>query len=57
MSATSRALANERSRSFYGDEAAGLPPEMLYEPYDAEQALHQANLVVESCRRLLDERI
>lgn len=51
----SRWLRGERESRFYGDEAAGSPPEGLYSDDDAREALRDAAFVVEACRRLVTE--
>ena len=51
----SRQLRREREPAMYGDEETATPPYKLYSRNDAERALRNARLVVESCRRLLEE--
>lgn len=57
MMSISRDLRAERETSFYGDEESGLPPEMLYDETDAEDALQQADSVLQTCRLLLEESV
>jgi HEPN domain-containing protein len=45
----SRRLGREREISFYGDEETGTPAEELYTQEDAEAALQDARLVVQTC--------
>lgn len=47
----SRRLREEREVSFYGDEEVGAPPDRLYAVHDAEEALRDAQLVIELCAR------
>ena len=54
LASISRSLRAEREASFYGDEASGLPPEMLYSEQDAAEALERAIFVLDACRRLLE---
>ncbi|MEZ0394685.1 MAG: HEPN domain-containing protein [Desulfurococcaceae archaeon] len=51
----SRRLRREREPSMYGDEEAGVPPELLYDRADAEEALGSAEHVYEVVARLLGE--
>lgn len=53
LASISRALRAERERSFYGDEASGLPPEMLYGKENAAEAYEKAVFVLDACCRLL----
>lgn len=53
LASTSRELAAERERSFYGEEESGIPPEQLYGPDDAGEALQRAGAVVHACRELI----
>ena len=53
LASISRVLRAEREISFYGDEDSGLPPEMLYDAADAEEALSKAVFVLERCGELL----
>ena len=43
----SRRLREEREIGFYGNEEVGAPPDRLYAVYDAEEALRDAQFVVE----------
>jgi HEPN domain-containing protein len=54
LASISRALRAEREQSLYGDEASGLPPEMLYSKDDAAEAYEKAVFVLDTCRRLLE---
>lgn len=47
-------LAADRGPSFYGDEAAGIPPDELFHREDAETALERARFVFRCCQRLLE---
>ena len=53
LASISRRLRGERELSFYGDEAAGIPPEALYSREDAERAWADAGLVLKVCRQLM----
>ena len=55
LASISRVLRAEREQSFYGDEASGLPPEMLYGEQDAVEALEKAAFVLDACHRLLTD--
>lgn len=46
-------LRQERESAFYGDEAAGLTPEDLYDEADASRAAEDAAFVVDLVERLL----
>jgi len=50
----SRRLRAERELSFYGDEESGLPHEALYGREDADEALREAEFVLERCGRLIE---
>jgi HEPN domain-containing protein len=47
----SRRLRREREVSFYGDEESGAPPDRLYTAGDADQAVADAQMVVDLCER------
>lgn len=49
----SRKLRREREPSMYGDEESSVPPDMLYDKEDAEEALEMAKHVYEVVLRLL----
>lgn len=49
----SRRLREEREISFYGNEEVGAPPDRLYAVHDAEEALRDAQFVVELCARCI----
>jgi len=49
----SRRLREEREISFYGNEEVGAPPDRLYSVHDAEEALRDAQFVVELCARCI----
>jgi len=53
LASISRALRAERELSFYGDEESGVPPEALYGPGDADEALMKAEFVLEKCQALI----
>lgn len=53
LASISRALRAERELSFYGDEESGSPPEALYSPEDAEEAIKKAEFVLEKCQALV----
>ncbi|MFA0731905.1 MAG: hypothetical protein LKKZDAJK_000896 [Candidatus Fervidibacter sp.] len=53
LASISRALRAERELSFYGDEESGVPPEALYGPGDADEALRKAEFVLEKCQALV----
>ncbi len=55
LASISRSLRKERELAMYGDEEAGIPPEELYTRIDAEQALAQAQLVLDLVKRLFQE--
>lgn len=55
MASTSRMLRNERETAMYGDEEAGIPPELFYTKTDAEKALEGAEKVTTAVQRLLQE--
>lgn len=51
----SRRLRNDCEVSFYGDETLELPPDDIFGPVDAENALAEARFVLEERAKLLDE--
>jgi len=53
LASISRTLRLERELSFYGDEESGIPPEALYSPDDADEALKKAEFVLEKCQALI----
>jgi len=53
LAETSRLLARERGRSFYGDEDRGIPPSELYSEAEATEALKKAKFVLNLCRKLI----
>jgi len=53
LASISRMLRAEREISFYGDEQSGVPPESLYTPEDAKEALLKAHEVLSACRELI----
>ncbi len=53
MARVSRRLRREREPAMYGDEELSLPPEELYDRVDAEEALRDAQRVVEFVEKLL----
>lgn len=53
LASISRSLRAERELSFYGDEESGVPPEALYGPDDADEALRKAEFVLEKCQALV----
>jgi len=55
LASISRSLRKERELAMYGDEELGIPPEELYTRIDAEQALAQAQTVLELVKRLFRE--
>ncbi len=55
MARVSRRLRREREPAMYGDEELGLPPEELYDRVDAEEALRDAQRVVEFVEKLLTQ--
>lgn len=46
-------LAAERGPSFYGDEAAGVPPGELFDAEDAHAAVADGSKVLAACERLV----
>ena len=52
----SRSLRKERELSVYGDEETNTPPELLYSIYDAQQSIKMAEEVLESARKLYNEK-
>jgi len=40
----------------YGDEETNTPPELLYSIYDAQQSIKMAEEVLESARKLYNEK-
>ncbi len=57
LASISRSLRKERELAMYGDEEAGIPPEELYTCIDAEQALTQAQTVLDLVKKLLQELV
>lgn len=55
MARVSRRLYRERGPSMYGDEMAGIPPNMLYDEVDAREALEMATEVFNSVVKLYKE--
>ncbi len=53
LASISRGLRAEREVSFCGDPESGIPPEDLYGPEDAREALQKAGFVLEQCQALL----
>ncbi len=53
LASISRMLRAEREISFYGDEQSGIPPESLYTPEDAKEALSKAHEVLSACHELI----
>jgi len=51
----SRQLRREREVSMYGDEETGIPPNHIYNKFDAEKYLEAAKKVYESCQKLFNE--
>jgi HEPN domain-containing protein len=51
----SRSLRKEREPAMYGDEVTGIPADELYTKYDAEQALKQAEEVLNAVLGLFNE--
>ena len=51
----SRQLRREREVSMYGDEEMGIPPNHIYNKFDAEKYLEAAKKVCESCQKLFNE--
>jgi len=49
----SERLRGERERSMYGDEALGIPPDVLYGREEANQASIEAEEVFTACARLI----
>ncbi|MBI4577443.1 MAG: HEPN domain-containing protein [Planctomycetes bacterium] len=52
LAAFSRDLARDRGPAFYGDEAAGVPPEDLFDEADARRAFEAAEVTARLCERL-----
>lgn len=57
MARVSRRLRREREPAMYGDEELGLAPEDLYDKVDAEEALRDAQHVVDLVEKLFIEAI
>ncbi len=57
LASISRSLRKERELAMYGDEELGIPPEELYTRIDAEQALTQAQTVLDLVKKLLQEMV
>ena len=55
LASISRSLRKEREFAMYGDKESGIPPEELYTRFDAEQALNNAEKVVNMVKKLLEE--
>ncbi|RKY70004.1 MAG: DNA-binding protein [Candidatus Latescibacterota bacterium] len=55
LASISRSLRAESDLTFYGDEESGVPPEMLYDREDADEALEKAGFVLERCEKLSEE--
>jgi len=53
LASISRMLRAERETSFYGDEQSGAPPESLYLPADAKDAISKAEAVLSACQELI----
>jgi len=53
LASISRMLRAEREIIFYGDEQSGVPPESLYTPEDAKEALLKAHEVLSACQDLI----
>jgi len=51
----SRSLRKDRETSFYGDQQLALPPEEVFTKVDADEALKEAEFVLEASQRLYDE--
>lgn len=51
----SRDLRRYREMSLYGDDETGLPPERIFSREDAEEALRDADFVIDMCARLFKE--
>jgi HEPN domain-containing protein len=56
LASISRMLRAEREISFYGDEQSGVPPESLYTPEDAKEALLKAHEVLSACQELINSK-
>ena len=56
LASISRMLRAEREISFYGDEQSGAPPESLYTPEDAKDALSKAEMVLSACKELIERQ-
>lgn len=55
MARISRRLRREREPSMYGDEESGVPPDMLYDREDAEEALRHAEYIYAAVLKLIQE--
>lgn len=55
ISYISRGLRKDRELSLYGDEEMALPPDLIFSKFDAEEALKNAQFVLEHSKRLLEE--
>ena len=55
MASLSRMLRREREPSMYGDEELALTPDELYSCEDARTAFDGCVMIINSCRKLLDE--
>ncbi|MEM1681019.1 MAG: HEPN domain-containing protein [Sulfolobales archaeon] len=51
----SRKLRREREPSMYGDEESGIPPDELYDRFDAEEALNYASNVYSIVLKLIQQ--
>ncbi|MEM0218358.1 MAG: HEPN domain-containing protein [Desulfurococcaceae archaeon] len=51
----SRKLRRERELSMYGDEESGIPPDELYDRFDAEEALNYALKVYSVVLKLIQQ--
>ena len=51
----SRQLRREREISMYGDEELGIPPDKIYNKFDAEKYFEGAKKVYETCQKLFNE--
>jgi len=51
----SRRLRREREPSMYGDEETGIPPNELYDKVDAEEALSQAEIVLNYVKKFFKQ--
>ncbi|MCS7286328.1 MAG: HEPN domain-containing protein [Anaerolineae bacterium] len=55
LSYISRGLRKDRELSLYRDEEMALPPDLIFSKFDAEEALKNAQFVLEHSKRLLEE--